>query len=452
MKAKHTHMKKGIIYIALLVVMACIVGFVLVKDIKKESTYLPIKDRSSKLSQTADWANTKTKAEELLKKINTNPRDEKSKLQLASLYIQEARVTGDHVYYDKAAMQLVNGVLKTDSVSFEGLSFKSMLYLSQHHFADGRVYAQKAQKVNPYNSFVYGLLTDADVELGNYKDAVDMTDKMVSIRPDLRSYSRVSYLREIHGDYPGAIDAMKMAVSAGYPGAEETEWTRIQLGHLYENMGQSKEALFQYQTALYERPDYAYAYAGLGRVAKANKNYKEAIEAFTKADGLVEDYSFKDELIDLYALSGETDKSKDIARKVLDKLTADAAGGAKDDNIGHYADKELAYIYIKTGDYDKAVEHALMEYNRRPDNIDVNEALAWSYFKKGDTKNAINYMAVALKTNSQNPVLLSRAALIYNKSGDTAKAKELMNKALQNKAYLSPELTNEMSKSISNNA
>jgi tetratricopeptide (TPR) repeat protein len=445
-------MKKGIIYIILLLATACIVGFVIMKDKQKELTYQPIKARTAKLAQAPDWASTKTKADELLTKINSNAKDEKSKLQLASLYIQEARITGDHVYYDKAAMQLVNGVLKDDSLNFEGLSFKSMLYLSQHHFTDGLMYAQKAQKVNPYNSFVYGLLTDANVELGNYKQAVEVTDKMVSIRPDLRSYSRVSYLREIYGDYPGAIDAMKMAATAGYPGAEETEWTRVQLGHLYENHGQVPEALFQYQTALYERPDYAYAYAGLGRIARANKDYKEAIADFVKADGLVEDYSFKDELIDLYAINGETAKSKAIADQVLDKLTADATGSAKDNSIGHYADKELAYVYIKTGDYNKAVEHALMEYNRRPDNIDVNEALAWAYYKNGDTKNALNYIAVALKTNSQNPVLLSRAALIYNKSGDNAKAKELMDKAMANKAYISPDLVSEMSKSISHNA
>ena len=51
-----------------------------------------------------------------------------------------------------------------------------------------------------------------------------MADKMVSIRPDLRSYSRISYLREIHGDMPGAIEAMKMAIQAGYPGYEDRAW------------------------------------------------------------------------------------------------------------------------------------------------------------------------------------------------------------------------------------
>jgi tetratricopeptide (TPR) repeat protein len=445
-------MKKGIIYLVMLVSAVAIVSFVLVKDHKKDNEYSVLKDRTAKLAKAPDWAATKKKGDDLFKKITLNPKDKKSKLQLASLYIQEARVTGDHKYYDRAAMQLVNNVLSMDSNEFEAIAFKSMIYLSEHHFADGLTWAQKAQRVNPYNSFVYGLLTDANVELGNYTAAVASTDKMVATRPDLRSYSRVSYLREIYGDYPGSIEAMKLAVTAGYPGAEETEWTRIQLGHLYENDGQPKEAAFQYQSALYERPDYAYAYAGLGRLAKADKKYKEAIDDFTKADALVEDYSFKDELIDLYALSGDKEKSKELEKQVLDKLTADAASGATDNTIGHYADKELAYVYIKIGDYDKAIEHALLEYNRRPDNIDVNEALAWSYYKKGDFKSAVSYIAVALKTGSQNPRLLSRAALIYQKSGDNAKAQELMSKAMINNAYIDPDLVDEMSKDINNKA
>ena len=64
------------------------------------------------------------------------------------------------------------------------------------------IVAHKAQQVNPYNAYVYGLLVDGNVEMGNYDTAVAYADKMVGVRPDLTSYSRVSYLREIFGDYP----------------------------------------------------------------------------------------------------------------------------------------------------------------------------------------------------------------------------------------------------------
>src|SRR6185295_1404171 len=98
---------------------------------------------------------------------------------------------------------------------------------------------------------------DANVELGHYDEAVKNSDKMVSTRPDIRSYSRISYLREIYGDYPGAIEAMKLAVQAGYPGDESTEWARVHLGQLYENTGDLQNAEMQYQLALQERTGYA---------------------------------------------------------------------------------------------------------------------------------------------------------------------------------------------------
>jgi tetratricopeptide (TPR) repeat protein len=237
-------------------------------------------------------------------------------------------------------------------------------------------------------------------------------DKMVGLRPDLRSYSRVSYLREIYGDYTGAKVAMKMAVTSGVVGQEETEWCTVQLGHLYEVSGMLDTATMAYNSALAARPGFAPAYAGLGRVERANKNYDKAIDYFNKAIAQLQEYSYYEELATLYELKGDKAKANQNIETALTMLNDEADKGNNDDEIGHYSDRELAYAYLIQGDADKAVEHALMEYNRRPNNIDVNEALAWCYYKKGDVVNAKKYIAVALQTNSKNPVLNSRAELI----------------------------------------
>ena len=82
---------------------------------------------------------------DLMKIVRTNPDDTKSRIALASLYIQEARVTGNYMYYDVAAMKYVNEVLEKDSLHFEALTFKALLYLSQHHFAEGLAIGRKSQ-------------------------------------------------------------------------------------------------------------------------------------------------------------------------------------------------------------------------------------------------------------------------------------------------------------------
>ena len=72
----------------------------------------------------------------------------------------------------------------------------------------------------------------------------------------------------------------------------------------------------------------------------------------------------------------------------------------------------MANIYLFTADYDNALKHAIMEYNRRPGNIEVNELVAWIYFKSGKTEKALPYLKEALKTNSKHPRLIERAKLI----------------------------------------
>ena len=81
---------------------------------------------------------------------------------------------------------------------------------------------------------------------------------------------------------------------------------------------------------------------------------------------------------------------------------------------------------MQAGNYDNALKHALAEYNRRPENIDVNETLAWVYYNKQEYDKALPYMETAMKTNSKDPVLLCRAGLIYAKTGNKEKAKSLL--------------------------
>lgn len=418
------------------------------KQTEKENTTYELLERKGLPGKTQEWNATRARANSLLTAFQNNPKDTKSALGLALIYIQEARVTGNFVYYDVAAMKYVNDVLQIDSANFDALLYKALIYLSQHHFADGLAMAQKAKEINPYNAFVYGMLVDGNVEMGYYDSAVANSDKMVSIRPDLRSYSRISYLREIYGDYPGAISAMKMAVDAGAPGDESTEWTRIQLGHLYERTGDLKNAEMQYAISIQERPQYAYGLAGLARIELSRNNYDTAIQYYIQADSLVNDFSFKEELGEAYELAGKKAKADSVAKVVVEGLAGDASKGQNDQNIGHYADRELAYAYLKLNDNDKALEHALLEYNRRPENIDVNEAVAWVYYKKGDYANAKKYIDVALKTKCKNPVLLCRAGLIYNKIGDKQMAKITLQQALSNTPNISYQLKNESLKTM----
>lgn len=433
-----------VILAALFIVAA---GFIVLqyknKEQKKAVTSYALIERKGLQAGSKEWVFIKSAVDKLQASLKQDPSDKKSLTALANYMIMEARASGNYSYYDAAAMKYINDVLNIDPNNFEALCLKALVQLSQHHFSDGLATAEQVRKNNPYSAFVYGILVDANVELGKYDSALTAAERMMEIRPDLRSYARASYLREIHGDYEGAIEAMMAAVDAGHPGDEATEWSRVQLGQLYENTGQIQKAFMQYNVAANNRPGYPYPLAGLARIAIANGEYAKALSFYNQADSAVNDLSFKEDIADVYRLMGNSDKANAISGKAIGEMEKMATAAVTDENIGHYSDKEMAEAYIKHNDYSKAIEHALAEYNRRPENIEVNETLAWAYYKKGDHTKALQYITVALRTNCKNPRLLCRAGLIHQQAGQKTTAKKYLDEGLKSNANIFPVLKNE---------
>jgi predicted Zn-dependent protease len=175
----------------------------------------------------------------------------------------------------------------------------------------------------------------------------------------------------------------------------------------------------------------------------AQHDYTTAIRYYQQADSLITDYSYKEELVELYRLSGNTKKGDALAQEIVSTMSEASVAAQKDPTVGHYADKELAYAYLKAGDTDKALEHALAEYNRRPENIDVNETVAWVYYKQNNAAAALPFIEKALRTQCKNPVLLCHAGLIYAKNGQKEKARELLQAGLKNNPAIAVALKNE---------
>lgn len=427
------------LYTALVVFCAGFAAFIFWNG-KSKPEWPALKPRQGALARAREWPLTQTRVAELYKTLETNPRDPKTQLKLAKEFMQEGRVTGDYGYYNAAALSLIDNVLRADPQHFDAICLKALVLLSQHRFAEARDLAEAARAQNPYNSFVYGLLIDASVELGDYNKAVEMADKMVQIRPDIRSYSRVSYLREIHGQSPEALEAIQMAVAAGYPGNEDTEWVRMVLAHLYEDSNQPEKAEQEYRLALQERPEYPFALAGLGRIARFRGDYATAVRYFEQARDVMSDIGFMEELTDLYRLAGQPGKAEECARITIEALKKDNASVRNRPEEGHYSDRELALMYLKINDFDNAVQSARAEYERRPDNIDACETLGWALYKKGDAAAALPLLKNALRTGSRVPERLVRAGLVFRANGKTEEGRALIDQGLALKPYLDESL------------
>jgi tetratricopeptide (TPR) repeat protein len=132
-----------------------------------------------------------------------------------------------------------------------------------------------------------------------------------------------------------------------------------------------------------------------------------------------------------------------LAKSVIDGMNTDSKLGLTNQNMGHYVDRELAYAYLKMKEDDKALAHALTEYERRPKNIDANETVAWVFYNENKPAQALPYLQEALRTNCKNPTLLCRAGLFYAKAGEKEKAKSFLQQAMKNNPNISQNLKSE---------
>ena len=361
-------------------------------------------DRPEKIQNGKEWENVHNAYTTAKATLLADAKDVDARLQLAEVFMLEARVTGEHGHYYPSAVKTLNQVLQLEKESndarFRALSMKASVMLSQHEFDKALICAKEAIRINNYNAQIYGVLTDAYVELGRYEDAVHAADQMISIRPDLRSYSRVSYLREIHGDVEGAIKAMEMAVTAGYPGYEQTAWTRLTLGDIYNTYGQLDKAQQEYQSILIERENYPFAIAALADVAMQEGDLAKAEKLLNEAAAIIPEVGFYIQLAELYKKTDRLEEYQSTFDEINVMLQEDV-------DSGHNMNMEYADLHLElTHEYEEALAFAKLEYKKRPDNIDVNRMLAKIYTAQNDVANAAIHFAKANKTNSKHPDLL----------------------------------------------
>ena len=367
-------------------------------------------------------ASTDTQIQALQERLRTNPNDWQSYSQLGLAFLQKARETGDPSYYQKTE-EALNKALSFQPDDYASISAMGALALARHEFASALEWGERAKQINPSRSYAYGVIADAQVELGRYAEAVDTLQAMVDLRPDMSSYARVSYLRELHGDPEGALEMMQLAVDSGLPYAENTAWTRTQLANLYFNMGDLEHAEQEYQLTLQNHPDYVYALAGLGRVRAAQGNMNEAIGLLNEAVGIMPMPEFVITLGELYQAAGQEEQAKGQYQLLETIETLHRANGV---------DMDMEIALFNT-DHDRSLEQTVKlareAYAKRP-NIHGADVLAWALYKTGKYEEAQKYSEVALQLGTKDALKLFHAGMIALKLGDETQAREYLEQAL----------------------
>ena len=362
-------------------------------------------------------------------RIRRNPDDAAGYAALGLGLLQQVRETGDAGLYTQAG-QAFDEALKRDPEQLEALIGQGSLALSRHQFAAAIEWGNQALALNPSRAAIYGVIGDAQVELGRYDESVATIQQMVNTRPDLSSYSRVSYLRELHGDSAGAITAMQQAVEAGGLVQEQTLWTQVQLGHLFFNRGDLVAAEAAYRRTLQSKPNYAYAIAGIARVHAAQGKLTEAIALYRELVDRLPLPEFVIALGEALEASGDRKGANEQYALVnaMQQLNADA---------GMNVDLELALFEAAHGSNPaKAVERARAAYGVRP-TIYAADALAWALHRAERNAEAQPFATEALRLGTQDASLYYHAGMIAHALGDTATARTHLERALAINPYFS---------------
>ena len=343
------------------------------------------------------------------RKIERDPRHYHGYNELALALTQRARETADPRYYRQAA-DAVRTSLELSPDNFEALKVSTWALLGQHRFAAALALATTLNARVPDDLMVYGMLTDANIELGNYDDAEKSAQWMLDLRPgNIPALTRAAYLRELFGDIEGAIALMQSAFGRmPFQETEDRAWVLTLIGHLELVRQRPVEAEQAIQQALDLFPNYHYALGTLAEVRTAQKRHRDAAQLQQQRYVVAPHPENLYELAEAQARAGLT---AEAARSYAAFETGARVEMASDDN----ANRELISYLVGAGK--KPVEGltlAQREIARRGD-VYTREAYAWALFKNGKRAEARTQIAAVLAVGVQHPRVLERAALIQGK-------------------------------------
>jgi tetratricopeptide (TPR) repeat protein len=330
---------------------------------------------------------------------------------LALAYARRARESSDVDYYRRAD-EAVDASLRVAPDNLEALKMRTWILLGRHEFGPALTLAKQLNAKNADDLLIYGFLTDANVELGNYRDAEEACQWMLDLRPgNIPAFTRAAYLREMFGDIEGAVELMNAAYDrTPATEVEDRAWILTQVAHLALVAGRVADAEQVAAEALRLFPGYHYALGTLAQVRTAQKRYADAVMLLRqRADAAPHAEN-------LYAL-GEALMQAGHTKDAAAAFAQFEAKARAEMTLADNANRELIYYYA---DHAKRPAEALriaeQEMARRHD-VYTRAAYAWALHVNGRDAEARKQIDEALAVGVKDPLIVEHAKAIRRQRG-----------------------------------
>jgi len=373
--------------------------------------------------------NTEELIEDLQRQVRAEPDKAAGYAQLGDAYLQRTRETGDFGFYVRAE-RTFDSALRRDPRSQEATVGRGTLALARHDFRAGLRGGERALRLEPETVRPYAVIVDGQVELGRYAAAGRSLQKMVDRKPNLASYSRISYFRELNGDLPGAIEAMTLAVSAGSGNPENVAYVQSLLGDLQMDVGHVDGARRAYREALASVPGHLPAEAGLARVDVARGRLGPAARRLRRVTEQLPLPIYVTPLAEIELARGRRRQaSRDLGLVRVERRLLQAAGTR--------TDVDLVLFEADHGSPKRAVRFGRAVFTDAP-SVRSADALGWALTRAGRAEEGLRYSRRALRLGSVDPSYHYHAGIAAVKMGKAALARRELHKALNLNPSFSP--------------
>ncbi len=361
--------------------------------------------------------------------LRSDPKNPNGYASLGNAYLQKTRDSADSSYYRRA--QLAFGEALNQAPRNAGaLAGMGTLALARHDFRGGLRYGRAALAEAPGVARVYGVIVDAQVELGRYAQAERSLQRMVDLKPNLDSYARVSYFRELHGDLGGSLEAMRLAVSSGGDVTENIAYVQTLLGNLEFERGRLGSTRRAYRTALVRFPGYPAAEAGLAKLEAARGDLPGAIARYRR---LVARVPLPEHVIAL----GEAELAAGRTRAARDDFALVAVQQRLLGQNGVNTDAELALFEATHGSPSQALELGRRAWTAAP-SVRSADSLGWALTRAGRPDRGLAFAQRALRLGSKDPFFLYHAGIAARDAGRYQLARDYLARALSANPRFSP--------------
>jgi tetratricopeptide (TPR) repeat protein len=322
---------------------------------------------------------------------------------LGTSLVRRAQETSDASFYTQAE-DAVKKSLEIAPNNFDTEKIQVSILLGEHEYSAALEAAKALNERVPDDVMVYGLLTDANVELGNYKDAEDSAQWMLNLRPgNLPALTRAAHLRELFGDTEGAYELMELAYQSAPPTETgERAWILTQMGHLRFASGSTDAAEKLFQQALTFFPSYPSAVGNLAEIRITQKRYAEAVVLLQQR---YQSVPRAENLYDLGEALQQAGRDGEAHRAFADFETKSLLESNRKDN----SNCKLVFYYADHAQQPaKALKVAQQEYAWRHD-VYTLDAYGWALHVNGQNAEARKQIETALAVGIRDAKLFHHA-------------------------------------------